>query len=115
MNPAAAGPPPRVRMGSGGHRDPRVRREPMCIPGTRAQPGPGCDEVFDTGTKPYKFIGFGAMDGTKPYKFIGFGAMDGTKPYKFIGFGAMGAMKCLTLMHYTKKPYLDSEQETKKK
>ncbi len=25
---------------------------------------------------------------TKPYKFIGFGAMDVTKPYKFIGFGA---------------------------
>ena len=38
-------------------------------------------------TKPYKFIGFGAMDVTKPYKFIGFGAMDVTKPYKFIGFG----------------------------
>ncbi len=29
------------------------------------------------------------MDVTKPYKFIGFGAMDVTKPYKFIGFGAM--------------------------
>ncbi len=29
------------------------------------------------------------MEGTKPYKFIGFGAMEGTKPYKFIGFGAM--------------------------
>ncbi len=28
------------------------------------------------------------MDVTKPYKFIGFGAMDVTKPYKFIGFGA---------------------------
>ncbi len=41
------------------------------------------------GTKPYKFIGFGAMDGPKPYKFIEFGAMDVTKPYKFIGFGAM--------------------------
>ena len=40
-------------------------------------------------TKPYKFIGFGAMDVTKPYKFIWFGAMDVTKPYKFIGFGAM--------------------------
>ncbi len=25
------------------------------------------------------------MDVTKPYKFIGFGAMDVTKPYKFIG------------------------------
>ena len=27
------------------------------------------------------------MDVTKPYKFIGFGAMDVTKPYKFIRFG----------------------------
>ncbi len=34
-------------------------------------------------TKPYKFIGFGAMDVIKPYKFVGFGAMDVTKPYKF--------------------------------
>ncbi len=25
------------------------------------------------------------MDVTKPYKFIGFGAMDVTKPYEFIG------------------------------
>ena len=39
-------------------------------------------------TKPYKFIGFGAVDITKPYKFIGFGAIDITKPYKFIGFVA---------------------------
>ncbi len=29
------------------------------------------------------------MDVTKPYKFIGLGAMDVTKPYKVIGFGAM--------------------------
>ena len=36
-------------------------------------------------TKPYKFIGFGAMDVTQPYKFIGFGAMDVTKPYNFSG------------------------------
>ncbi len=36
-------------------------------------------------TKPYQFIGFGAMDVTKPYEFIGFGAMDVTKPYEFIG------------------------------
>ncbi len=45
------------------------------------------------GTKPYKFIGLGALDVTKPYKFIGFGAMDVTKPYKFIGFGAMDVTK----------------------
>jgi hypothetical protein len=29
------------------------------------------------------------MDVTKPYEFVGFGAMDVTKPYEFIGFGAM--------------------------
>ncbi len=29
-------------------------------------------------TKPYEFIGFGAMYVTKPYEFIGFGAMDDT-------------------------------------
>ncbi len=44
--------------------------------------------AFKAVTKPYKSIGFGAMDVTKPYEFIGFGAMDVTKPYKFIGFGA---------------------------
>ncbi len=27
------------------------------------------------------------MDVTKPYKYIGLGAMDVTKPYTFIGFG----------------------------
>ncbi len=30
------------------------------------------------------------MDVTKPYDFIGFGAMDVTKPYEFIGFGPAG-------------------------
>ncbi len=39
-------------------------------------------------TKPYEFIGFGAMDVTKPCELVGFGAMDVTKPYEFIGFGA---------------------------
>jgi hypothetical protein len=34
-------------------------------------------------TKPYEFIGSGAMDVTKPYEFIGSGAMDVTKPYEF--------------------------------
>jgi hypothetical protein len=29
---------------------------------------------------------------TKPYEFIGFGAMEVTKPYEFIGFGAMECM-----------------------
>ncbi len=31
------------------------------------------------------------MDVTKPYEFIGFGAMDVTKPYEFIGFGSEAA------------------------
>ncbi len=43
--------------------------------------------------KPYKFIGFGAMDVTKARKFIGFGAMDVTKPHEFIRFGAMDVTK----------------------
>ncbi len=46
-------------------------------------------------TKPYKFIGFGAMDVTKPNKFIRFGAMDVTKPYKFIGFGVVEGQRRL--------------------
>ena len=29
------------------------------------------------------------QDATKPYEFIGFGAMDATKPSEFIGFGAI--------------------------
>jgi hypothetical protein len=29
------------------------------------------------------------MEATKPYEFIGFGAMEATKPYEFIRFGAM--------------------------
>jgi hypothetical protein len=37
-------------------------------------------------TKPYEFIGFGAVDVTKSYKFICFGDIHGPKPYKFIGF-----------------------------
>ncbi len=35
-------------------------------------------------TKPYEFIGFGAMEVTKSYEFIGFGAMEVTKPYEFM-------------------------------
>ncbi len=44
-------------------------------------------------TKPYKFIGFGAIDVTKPYNLIGFGATDVTKPYTCIGFGAIDVTK----------------------
>jgi hypothetical protein len=32
------------------------------------------------------------MEATKPYEFIGFGAMEATKPYEFIGFGARSAI-----------------------
>jgi hypothetical protein len=39
-------------------------------------------------SKPYKFIGFGAIDVSKTYKCIGFGAIGVSKPSKFIGFGA---------------------------
>ncbi len=60
------------------------------MPGPREYPVPGYTRPPGNVTKPYKFIGFGAMDVTKPHKFIGFGAMDVTKPYKFIGFGAIG-------------------------
>ncbi len=35
--------------------------------------GPACASYA---TKPYKFVGFRAMDVTKPYEFIRFGAMD---------------------------------------
>ena len=44
-------------------------------------------------TKPYEFIGFGAMDVTKPYEFIWCGALYVTIPYEFIGFGAMDVTK----------------------
>ncbi len=37
-------------------------------------------------SKPYEFIGLGAMDATKPYKFIWLGDIHDPKPYKFIGF-----------------------------
>ncbi len=40
--------------------------------------------------KPYKSIGFEAMDVTKPHDFIGFGVMDVTKPYEFIWFSGVG-------------------------
>ncbi len=33
-------------------------------------------------TRPYEFIGFGAVDVTRPYEFIGFGAVDVTRPYE---------------------------------
>ncbi len=34
------------------------------------------------------------MEVTKPYKFIGFGAMEVTNAYKFIGFGATEVRLC---------------------
>ncbi len=57
----------------------------------RPDPG-GSSTPLDLGaTKPYKFIGFGAIGATKPYIFIGFGAIGATRPYIFIGFGAIDA------------------------
>ncbi len=56
-------------------------------------------------TKPYKFIGFGAMDVTKPYKFIGFGAMDVTKPYKFIGFCCFLVLSAARSSASSKSPF----------
>ncbi len=55
---------------------------PTVLDCERAHPSLAPDDV----TKPYEFIGFGAMDVTKPYTFIRLGAMDVTKQYKFIGF-----------------------------
>ncbi len=46
------------------------------------------------GTKPYKFIRFGAMYATKPCKFIRLGAMYAAKPFTFIGFAATGDCSC---------------------
>ncbi len=37
-------------------------------------------------SKPFEFIGFGAMDVTKSYKSIWFGDIHGPKPYEFTGF-----------------------------
>ena len=42
------------------------------------------------------------MDVTKPYKFIGFGAMDVTKPYKLIGFAAMDVTKTARARHWAR-------------
>ena len=67
-------------------------RDPRGRPDLKNAP-PKNPARLPSSTKPYEFIGFGAMDGTKPYKFIGFGAMDVTKPYKFIGFGATDVTK----------------------
>ncbi len=36
------------------------------------------------------------MEVTKPYEFIGFGAMEVTKPYEFIGFGAISQPRILS-------------------
>ncbi len=35
------------------------------------------------------------MDVTKPYEFLGLGAMDVTKPYEFIGLGALAVGRAL--------------------
>ncbi len=37
-------------------------------------------------SKPYEFLGLGAVDGVNPYKFILFGDIHGPKAYENIGF-----------------------------
>ncbi len=44
------------------------------------------------------------MDVTKPYEFIGFGAMDVTKPYEFIGFAGHGFVCRIPLSFAHGKP-----------
>ena len=46
------------------------------------------------------------MEVTKPYTFIGFGAMEVTKPYKFIGFGALSQHKHVAIPLSTRDPTL---------
>ncbi len=54
-------------------------------------------------TKPYKFIGFGAMEVTKAYKFIGFGAMEVTKPCKFTGFPSISESVLLSVAVHVRR------------
>ncbi len=44
------------------------------------------------------------MDATKPYEFIGFGAMDVTKTYEFIWFGAMDVRHSESFGSWSKHP-----------
>ena len=44
-------------------------------------------------TKPYKFIGFGAVDATKCLSIYQVWAVDATNTFKFIWFGAMDSTK----------------------
>ena len=56
-------------------------------------------------TKPYQFIGFGAMDDTRPCKFERFCVMDVTKPYKCICFGGCHQTLQIYRVRYVTKPY----------
>ncbi len=58
-------------------------------------------------TKPYRFIGFGAMYVTKPYKFIVFGDIHGPKPYKFIGFALSGQQERTSIISAAGNPHKD--------
>ncbi len=64
-------------------------------------------------TKPFKFIGLGAMDDTKPFACIGFAAMDATKRCKFIGFGAMDATKPYKFIGFGNKSIPTKRQKLK--
>ncbi len=57
-------------------------------------------------TKPYEFIGFGAMEVTKPYEFIGFGAMEAGNIKKLTGQAVL-RMRALTPTRSARKPVWD--------
>ncbi len=65
------------RNGWGPRRETQPRFRPIVGPTperNRARTNHFSDRFCTDATKPYEFIGFGAMDATKPYEFIGFGA-----------------------------------------
>ncbi len=69
---------------------PRSRglREALGGPGPRRPSrGPGSNRALLSGRVELK--GASVPGHTKPYEFIGFGAMEVTKPSEFIGFGAI--------------------------
>ncbi len=50
---------------------------------------------MSSGSKPYRFVGFGDIHGPKPFKILGFGDIHGPKASKFMGFGdAHGPKPC---------------------
>ncbi len=56
-------------------------------------------------SKPYEFIGLGAMSVIKPFKFVWFGDIRGRKPFEFIGW----RWSCIYLWLSNSMPSWDSE------